>query len=174
MNKHAPTKLTTKRKATKLPLVAVKTILVPIDFSSHSNRAMNYACAIARAFDASIILMHVVDSLAYSVTDTFKVFNRRRLLDAIARSLLESWAQTIGRGVRVRRFLANGFAYQEILRKVRKDRVDLIVMGTHGRTGLGHFLLGSVTEKVVRMAPCPVLTVRLDDDSHRTKSARER
>jgi nucleotide-binding universal stress UspA family protein len=73
----------------------------------------------------------------------------------------------------VRRFLANGFAYQEILKKVRKDRVDLVVMGTHGRTGLGHFLLGSVTEKVVRMASCPVLTVRLDDDGHRTKSARE-
>src|SRR5215510_16612288 len=152
-----------KRKKIKIPRVPIRKILVPIDFSPHSNQVMKYASAIAQAFDATIILMHVVDSASYSVTDTFNIVNRRRPLETIARALLGSWAEQLDGGIRVQPHLATGFAYQEILKKTRKDQVDLIVMGTHGRTGLGHFFLGSITEKIVRLAPCPVLTVRLDD-----------
>jgi len=152
-----------KRKKIKIPRLPIRKILVPIDFSSHSNQVMKYASAIAQAFNARIILMHVVDSASYSVTDTFAIVDRRRPLETIARALLGSWAKQLNGNIRVQRHLATGFAYQEILNTTRKDQVDLIIMGTHGRTGLRHFLLGSVTEKVVRMAPCPVLTVRLDD-----------
>jgi nucleotide-binding universal stress UspA family protein len=154
-----------KRKKIKIPRLPIRKILVPIDFSPHSNEVMKYASAIAKAFNATIILMHVVDSATYSVTDTFNVVDRRRPLETIARTLLDNWAEQINGGVSVQPYLATGFAYQEILKKTEKDQVDLIVMGTHGRTGLGHFLLGSVTEKVVRMAPCPVLTVRLNDQA---------
>jgi len=162
-----------KRKKIKIPRVPIRKILVPIDFSPHSNQVMKYASAIAQAFDATIILMHVVDSASYSVTDTFNIVNRRRPLETIARALLGSWAEQVDGGIRVQPHLATGFAYQEILKKTRKDQVDLIVMGTHGRTGLGHFFLGSVTEKIVRLAPCPVLTVRLDDKALKA-TARQR
>jgi len=162
-----------KRKKIKIPRVPIRKILVPIDFSPHSNQVMKYASAIAQAFDATIILMHVVDSASYSVTDTFNIVNRRRPLETIARALLGSWAEQLDGGIRVQPHLATGFAYQEILKKTRKDQVDLIVMGTHGRTGLGHFFLGSVTEKIVRLAPCPVLTVRLDDKALKA-TARQR
>jgi nucleotide-binding universal stress UspA family protein len=154
-----------KRMRTKIPRLPIRKILVPIDFSSHSNQVMKYALAIAKAFNATIILMHVVDSASYSVTDTFNVIDRRRPLETIARALLASWAEQIDRGISVQPHLATGFVYPEIFKKVDRDQVDLIIMGTHGRTGLGHFLLGSVTEKVVRMAPCPVLTVRLNDQA---------
>ena len=122
---------------------------------------MKYASAIAKSFNATIILMHVVESAPYSVTDTFNVIDRRRPVQTIASSLLASWEEEIEPRITVRTHLAVGFAYQEILKRVQKEQVDLIIMGTYGRTGLGHFLLGSVTEKVVRLATCPVLTVRL-------------
>lgn len=151
-----------RRKRIKIPRLPIRKILVPIDFSPHSSQVMKYASAIAKSFNATIILMHVVESAPYSVTDTFNIIDRRRPVQTIARSLLASWAEEIDAGITVQTYLAIGFAYHEILEKVQKDRVDLIIMGTHGRTGLGHFLLGSVTEKVVRMATCPVLTVRLN------------
>jgi nucleotide-binding universal stress UspA family protein len=104
--------------------------------------------------------MHVVDSAPYSVTDTFKIVEHRRSLETIARSLLDSWtAPLLKKNLSAKPYLANGIVHREILEKARHDRADLIVMGTHGRTGLEHVLLGSVAEKVVRLSGCPVLTV---------------
>lgn len=140
----------------------IRKILVPIDFSPHSNKAVDYASILAGQFNASIILMHVIDSAPYSVTDTLNVLEHRRSLAMIARSLLNNWREPLRKeNLVVKPYLVSGVVYDEILKKARRDKVDLIVMGTHGRTGLKHVLLGSVAEKIVRLSSCPVLTVRL-------------
>lgn len=149
----------------------IKKILVPTDFSPPSNVAMDYAAFIAKQFNAGIILIHVIESLPYSVTDTFNVIEHRKALETTARSLLENFRHDlVERDLSLKISLVSGAAYQEILKKARQERIDLIVMGTHGRTGVRHLILGSVAEKVVRLSTCPVLTVRTPS-GHRTASS---
>jgi nucleotide-binding universal stress UspA family protein len=115
----------------------------------------------AAKFEAQIILMHVVESLHYSVTDTFNVVEHETALMTIARSLLDNMCQMVReKGLPVKDYLTSGTPYREILKTSNEDQVDLIIMGTHGRTGVEHFLFGSVAERVVRLARIPVLTVR--------------
>jgi nucleotide-binding universal stress UspA family protein len=148
----------------------IKKILVPIDFSSSSDKTLDYASTLAKQFNALLILMHVIDSAQYSVTDTFNVVKHRRSLEMIARSLLKNLMEPLLKSqLMVRPYLVSGMASEEILKKARQDRVNLIVMGTHGRTGLQHVFLGSVAEKVVRLSSCPVLTVRLASPGRKTK-----
>ena len=150
-------------------------ILVPIDFSPSSDKTVEYASTLAKQFNALVILMHVIDSAPYSVTDTLNVVKHRRSLEIIARSLLENLAEPLLKiGSIVRPCLVTGIPYEEILKKARHDRVDLIIMGTHGRTGLKHALLGSVAEKVVRLSSCPVLTVRLAPNGRKRTTAQIR
>src|SRR5262245_33085795 len=94
-----------KRKKIKIPRLPIRKILVPIDFSPHSNQVMKYASVIAQAFNATIILMHVVDSASYSVTDTFAIVDRRQPLETIGRALLGSWAKQLNGSIRVKRHL---------------------------------------------------------------------
>jgi nucleotide-binding universal stress UspA family protein len=139
----------------------IKKILVPTDFSIYSDQAMQYAAMLAMAFKARIQLIHVIEPLTYSVTDTLKVVNHFVGLKTIAKSLLENTRKKFQKkGLRVETDLLTGVVYRQILDKARRIEADVIVMGTHGRTGAEHFLLGSVAEKVVRLAPCPVVTVR--------------
>lgn len=140
----------------------IKKILVPTDFSPHSNLAVDYAAVMARQSKAEIILMHVIGPLTYHVTDTLNIVEHRRALETIARSLLENCSiKLLEARLRVKSHLASGIPHREILQMAKEEKVDLIVMGTHGRTGVEHLLLGSVAEKVVRLSPYPVLTVRL-------------
>ncbi len=140
---------------------AFRKILVPIDFSSYSDQALNYAATISKKFNAQVILMHVIESLPYSVTDSLVLIDHRRALETTAKSLLDNWSERLSeKKVAVTTFIASGAAYHEIVKKAQREKVDLIVMGTHGRTGLEHLLLGSVAEKVLRLCSCPVLTVR--------------
>src|SRR5262249_14134752 len=89
-----------------------------------------------------------------------------RMLDKVARSLLTGLAKRLAaKGLSVKTHMSSGAAYREIVEEASKEKADLIVMGTHGHRGIGHLLLGSVAAKVVRMAGCPVLTVRSDDTS---------
>lgn len=142
-------------------MAAIRKILVPTDFSPHSDQAMGYAVMMAKAFKARILLVHVVDSFTYSVTDTLKVTDHIVILKTVARSLLENARKMIQkRGLSVEANLLTGVPYREILKKARQAGADMIVMGTHGRTGVEYFLLGSVAEKVVRLSSCPVVTVR--------------
>lgn len=147
-----------KRK--KLPARRIKRILVATDFSAASKQAAEYAAALAESTGAEILLMHVIDSLPYSVTDTFTVIDHRRALRKTASFLLDTVREELARnGIAVKTRLAMGTAHEEIVRSARKDKADLIVIGTHGRTGVVHVFLGSVAEKVVRLADCPVVTV---------------
>jgi nucleotide-binding universal stress UspA family protein len=137
-------------------------ILVPVDFSSYSQSTIDYASMIAERFDATLILLHVIESLPYSVTDTFKVIEHRSSLQTLANSLLQNLSDGLrARKLAVKTRLVWGTASREILSEAHREKPDLIVMGTHGRTGLPHVVLGSVAEKTVRLANVPVLTVPL-------------
>jgi universal stress protein A len=138
----------------------IKSILVPTDFSSYSSNAIDYAAKMAKPLGARIVLAHVIESLSYSVTDTFTLVDHRRALEKTAGALLENSCQQLAaKGLSVKTRLANGVPYEEILKISRRENADLIVMGTHGRTGMEHLFLGSVAEKVVRLSTCPVLTI---------------
>ncbi|MCG3116968.1 MAG: universal stress protein [Candidatus Manganitrophus sp. SA1] len=139
---------------------AIRKILVPTDFSPHSEQAADYAAMLADGFQAEIVLLHVVEPFPYSVTDTMTVINHGEALKTIASSLLENArAKLEQNGATVEAHLTRGVPYEEILAWAGKKKIDLIVMGTRGRTGVGHFLLGSVADRVVHLAPCPVLTM---------------
>ncbi|TAK09255.1 MAG: universal stress protein [Candidatus Manganitrophaceae bacterium] len=142
------------------PKQTIRKILVPTDFSSHSERAAEYALMLAAKFEATIDLLHVVEPFPYSVTDTMTIINHGEALKTIAASLLDNArAQLEQKGMKAESHLASGAPDQEIVDWARDHAIDLIVMGTHGRTGVRHLLLGSVAEKVVHLSPCPVLTV---------------
>lgn len=139
---------------------AIRKILVPTDFSPHSERAADYAAMLADGFQAEIVLLHVIEPFPYSVTDTMTVINHGEALKTIASSLLENARAKLEQsGATVEAHLTRGVPYEEILAWAGKKKADLIVMGTRGRTGVGHFLLGSVADRVVHLAPCPVLTM---------------
>jgi len=146
-------------------MIDLHRILVPTDFSKFSKIAVNYAVALAEKFGAELYLLHVVQDLALFIPDAvavvppvavpvdqFTVAARAALDRVVEENQLERF--TVHREVR------EGTPFYEIIRFAKEANIDLIVMGTHGHTGLAHVLLGSVTEKVVRKAPCPVLTIR--------------
>ena len=149
-------------------MINLHRILVPTDFSKHSEVALTYAVALAEKFGAELILVHVVQDLALFIPDAVAVAPpiaaSVEQFTAVAREALERVAQADNlQRLRVRREVREGTPFYEIIRFAKEAEVDLIVMGTHGHTGLTHVLLGSVTEKVVRKAPCPVLTVRMTE-----------
>ncbi|HUK56344.1 MAG TPA: universal stress protein [Nitrospiria bacterium] len=140
---------------------SIKKILVPTDFSEGSDRAIRYAAMMARVLKAQVRLIHVIQPYAYGMTETFNVVDHYSALKTIAEPLLEEVCKALQKtGLTVEAELANGVTHREILQAARRTGADLIIMGTHGRSGVDHLLLGSVAEKVVRLASCPVLTVR--------------
>lgn len=143
-------------------MLAVRRILCPTDFSDASRRALELAVPLARQFGAEIYLLHVVPTvprLEPSPTYHFDVPEYERHLREEARRQLETFGETVD-GVRVHKLLADGDAAEGILRAVEEHRIDWIVIATAGRTGLGRAVFGSVAEKVVRRATCPVLVIR--------------
>ena len=139
-------------------------ILLPTDFSDHANEALRYATQLAQTHAASLCLVHAYDLLPYALPDG-PIMDERQLetVRVAFQKQLEQLRQAAeARGIaRVETQLLQGPASSEIVRVASEQHFDLIVMGTHGRTGLSHLLIGSVTEKVVRRAPCPVLTIPL-------------
>ena len=143
----------------------IGTIVVPIDFSPSAEEAMSWAIDLARRYGASLIVTHVLQPVAWPaspdglmLTPTDLLATTRRELDA---SLERTRASIEAAGIGAKAELLDGTPAAEIAALARRAAADLVVMGTHGRTGLKHALLGSVAEKVVRTAPCPVLTVRM-------------
>jgi nucleotide-binding universal stress UspA family protein len=144
-----------------------KRICCPIDFSDPSREAVQVAVDLSRRFDSELQLLHVFHVPVYSFLDA-TVFPSAgmmgQLLDKID-SLLLQWEQEVQRlgAKRVSSAKAEGIPHLEITRFARENNCNLIVMGTHGHTGVKHALIGSVAEKVVRSADCPVLTIRPAD-----------
>ena len=146
-------------------MIDLRRILVPTDFSKHSHNALRYAVAFAEKFGAELHLLHVVQDLALFIPDNVggapPVVPPVDQLTAAVHEALQRVIRENGlERLRVCPEVREGTPFHEIIRCARDRDVDLIVMGTHGRSGLAHVLLGSVAEKVVRKAPCPVLTVR--------------
>jgi nucleotide-binding universal stress UspA family protein len=139
----------------------IRSILVPVDFTVYSNRAVDYAAMLARQFGAKITLLHVIEQFTYSVTDTIQVVDHYAALKEIAQPLMDALKKKLHQqGLKVESLVLRGNPSLQIIEKTRKIHPDMIVMGTHGRTGIQHLVLGSVAERVVRMSACPVITVR--------------
>ncbi len=147
-----------------------KTILVPHDFSSSANHAVAIARDEAKAHGAKLILLHVIDLPTAIKPETVIVpdetgapINVKDYAIRQAEEHLADLAARIGKdGVTASTFIRMGKPEDEIVKFATENNVDLIAMGTHGRTGLAHMLVGSVAERVVRTSKCPVLTIRSD------------
>ncbi len=146
----------------------IKHILVSTDFSPRSSEAVDYALSLAERLGAELEVVHVFERPAYFEVGVSHSLQIRHNVDEWIREVkqdatrqLDALVQELkGRGPGVRGELREGPTVDEILKAAQDTSADLIVIGTHGRTGLPHVLLGSVAERVVRHAPCPVLTVR--------------
>jgi len=171
MAKKTPRKKTTatKRRAhdKKPARIDLNRILVPIDFSGYSRKALQYAIPFARQFNASIDLIYVVEPTVYPADFSFGQVGFPAIEDELRKrggeELDELLLHEIGRRVPARKAIRTGKAFYEIIQYAREEKMDLIIIATHGHTGIEHALFGSTAEKVVRKAPCPVLVVRTDE-----------
>lgn len=143
-------------------LIKVRSILVPIDFSETANKALVYAMRMADQFGAKIILLNVVEPVATPDIAYHPMMLEPEAAKSIAKERLvelERRAKIPARMVD-RILVRYGSPFAEITSAARTLKVDLIILTTHGYTGLKHVFMGSTAERVVRHAPCPVLTVR--------------
>jgi nucleotide-binding universal stress UspA family protein len=146
-------------------MIKLKKILYPTDFSESSLEALKYAVSFAREYKARLVLMHVVNEQMFS-----EGLSLPRL--AAPEALGEELAAEAERQMRVlipadvragldlEQVILHGMPFLEIIRYAKANEIDLIVIGTHGRSGMEHIIFGSTAEKVVRKAPCPVLSVK--------------
>lgn len=156
--------------------MTISRILVPTDFSADGDAAFDYALGLSRPFNASVHLLHVVeDPLAAGVWSseiyTAEIAGLQVNLVRDAEERLRHSAPADG-GVTTE--VRTGNAAKQILEAARERQADLVVMGTRGRTGLAHVVMGSVAERVVRLAPCPVLIVKADRAETNDDAARGR
>jgi universal stress protein A len=139
-------------------------ILAPTDFSEFSKRSVESAHALAQTFGAKLLLLHVVELPPYPIEGLGHSPTGATFLEDLERQasldLARVLPETPDSRVEVIRQVAVGTPDRKIVEVAEADKVDLIVMATHGRTGLSHLMMGSVAERVVRAAPCPVLTIR--------------
>ena len=143
-----------------IPEMKLKRILLPSDFSACSHKALGYAVSLAHQFQAELFLLHVVENIypppELLVVDSSALHYRVR---EEAERQLAPWAKEIS-GLRAHAFIRTGSPYHEIVAAADENNIDLIILGTHGRSGVAHLFLGSTAERVVRHAPCPVMVVR--------------
>jgi nucleotide-binding universal stress UspA family protein len=146
-------------------MIAIKRVLVATDFSAPSETAVNYARAMARAFGGELHVLHVFEPLWITSAD---VVGGGVALATMIQGLEETAKKQLDEAVTeedrrelhaVSAMVTSESPAREIARYASDHKVDLLVIGTHGRSGITRLLIGSVAEKVVRMAPCPVLTV---------------
>jgi nucleotide-binding universal stress UspA family protein len=159
----------------------IERVLIPVDFSDTSLQALDYAIQLAEPFEPEFLVLFVVEPVYLAAPfDLYGSVNLGRLLDEQRRigcRQLERLVRNLRkRQLRARSLIQTGSPHQAIVDSAKRIKADLIVMATHGRSGLPHVLLGSVAERVVRNAPCPVLTVNRSTRpvSSRRTSARKR
>ncbi len=140
--------------------IMIMNILVPTDFSRPSEQALTYARSLAQRFGASLHLLHVVNRPLLAEGLAAEAFmNESAALGADMVEVAQQRLHKLAPGA-ASTDVVFGYAAKSIVEHASRLGADLIVMGSHGRTGIAHVLLGSVAEAVVRTAPCPVLTVR--------------
>ena len=147
-------------------MLPITKILCPTDFSEPSYRALEAANELARRFNAEIILIHILSpvfvypsvAITPGISTTSDISDVDR--DEMAfKSLAMTLKDKVPESIKSRSIMGKGNPAEEIVRSAKEEKIDLIVIGTHGFTGWRHLILGSVTEKVVRLASCPVLTI---------------
>ena len=143
-------------------MILLNSILVATDFGRASEAALNYGRNLTRAFGANLHLLHVIDNrVAGTVAEFYPQEGYDRIEASASKSLNACLTGDDKSRLRARTVLrVSGAPDEAIVEYARDAHVDLIVIGTHGREGVAHLLMGSVAEKVVRSAPCPVLVVR--------------
>lgn len=144
-----------------------KTILFATDFSPSSEHAFQYALSLARKFQARLGIIHVINEpvdLRGFYVPHISFDQLEAEIEQGARKLMENFcAKHASDYSSVETFVVPGLPYDEIIKKAQEMAADLIVVGTHGRTGLDHVLFGSTAEKVVRKSPVPVMTIRIQE-----------
>jgi len=152
------------KAAEQVSVKPFRRILVPVDFSELSALALQTAAALSRVYEAPLSLVYVYESMALAVPEGYRLFTEgqlNRMFDEFQRGLAQQKQAAEAAGaLQVETRLLHGFVAREIVAFAEEGAFDLIVMGTHGLRGLAHAWLGSIAERVVRLAPCPVLTVR--------------
>ena len=146
-------------------MAAIRRILHATDFSKASARALNEAIRLAKQNRAELLIVHVIEPTPYVADEGFsgaEIYTK--LEDTAKREAEASMSKLIGRlkksGVKARGLLLKGSAPDQIVKASKSKKVDMIVIGTHGRTGLSKLFMGSVAGKVISLATCPVVTVR--------------
>jgi nucleotide-binding universal stress UspA family protein len=140
-------------------------ILTAIDFSENSELAFDYAVTMATRFDSELTIMHVINEPVdlrgfYVPHISFEQLEKE--IEEGATKMMETFCNTkLGSFTNYRTVIVSGVPYEEITRKADEINASLIILGTHGRTGLDHILFGSTAERVVRSAACPVMTIKL-------------
>lgn len=145
----------------------IERILVPVDFSNHSRQAVDYAAGIARTFNGKIIFFHAIEPEVYP---SAYEYNNGPLMDldpnlqtTVLKNLKEFVADAVDENLVEDYVVMKGLAHKEIVSYAGENHIDLLVIATHGLTGLEYILLGSTAEKVTRWATCPVLTIKRID-----------
>jgi universal stress protein A len=149
-------------------MIQLKRILLPTDFSDFSKCAARYASEFANQFGAELHVLHVLQDLVAMVPEPGLAFPppgdyMQELQQSAEQALMQLPDPPLNDPAKVVRAVRQGPPFVEIVRYAKEHDIDLVVIGTHGRSGLAHVLLGSVAEKIVRKSPCPVLTVRPDE-----------
>jgi nucleotide-binding universal stress UspA family protein len=146
------------------PVMQVNNILVPVDFSNYSKNALAYAVNIAQSYKAQLQVLHIIEETmhpAFSISGKSSIFDLLPGIKDDSRKRAEKMLkEVISDDIKSNVYVKGGRAASDIINFAKENSTGLIVIATHGLTGLEHMLLGSVTEKVVRMAHCPVFTVK--------------
>lgn len=144
-----------------------KTILFATDFSESSDHAFQYALSLARKFESRLGILHVISEpvdLRGFYVPHISFDKLEEEIEQGALKMMEKFCRTHTQDyARVESFVVPGIPYDEIIKKAQEINADLIVVGTHGRTGLDHVLFGSTAEKVVRKSTVPVMTIRIKE-----------
>ncbi len=142
----------------------IKKVLAPIDFSDYSKDALKYAVAFVKAFNAELYLIYVVEPVIYPPDFSMGQIAMPSVdieMDKKAQEELDNLAKKeIPPELKIKTIVKTGKPFLEIIETAEEEDIDLIIIATHGHTGIEHILFGSTAEKVVRKAPCPVLTLR--------------
>jgi nucleotide-binding universal stress UspA family protein len=160
-------KNTAHKTPRKSPAIALTKILVPIDFSEHARKALQYAIPFAHQFKAKLYLVYVVEPTIYPADFSFGQIGlpnvEAELRTKAEGELKELVEKEIKGRVQSEWQVKTGLPFVEISSFAKDENIDLIILATHGHTGVEHILFGSTAEKIVRKAPCPVLVVRSDE-----------
>ena len=141
-------------------MAMLKRILAPTDFSELSVRGVRYACELAKEVGAEVTILNVVTVDESGINKREMGEHKQRLDEFAAKNVAD-----VGAKLRIRKLVDAGQAYVAIVDCAENERIDLIVMSSHGRSGLSRMLIGSVTDKVLRAASCPVLVVPLEKEN---------